>query len=128
MIVEVWDKTKDDSRNTVKNRSIAGMRMRAQHRAGNANDLCQTTHGLPVTVMEEFVSNSLSLLLLEREAELSRGEAVVAAQLQQPKLLESKGICLLRLKVSPLFYIPPSHNFQFTNVAFTASYEKRMHL
>ena len=49
--------------------------------------------------MEEFVSSSLSLLYLEREAELSRGEAIIAAQLQQPKLLESKGTGLLRLKV-----------------------------
>jgi hypothetical protein len=49
--------------------------------------------------MEEFVSSSLSLLSLEREAELSRGEAIITAQLQQPKLLESKGKCLLKLKV-----------------------------
>ena len=46
------------------------------------------------------MSSSISLLSLEREAELSRGEAIVSAQLQQSKLLESKRNCLLRLKVS----------------------------
>lgn len=51
-------------------------------------------------MMEEFISKSLSLLSLEREAELSEGEALVSTQLQKSKLLESKGICLLRLKVS----------------------------
>lgn len=53
--------------------------------------------------MEEFVSKSLSLLSLERETELSSGEAVVATQLQQPKLLQSKGVALLSLKVSALY-------------------------
>ena len=49
--------------------------------------------------MEEYISKSLSLLSLEREAELSRGEAIISSQLQDSKLLESRGICLLRLKV-----------------------------
>ena len=46
------------------------------------------------------MSKSLTLLSLEREAELSNGEAVISAQLHQPKLLESKGVALLSLKVS----------------------------
>ena len=67
----------------------------------NDNDLFQSTRGL-VKTMEEFVSSSLSLLSLEREEELSRREAITATQLQQPKLMESKGNCLLKLKVSIL--------------------------
>ena len=61
------------------------------------------------------MSSSLSLLSLEREAELSRGEAIIAAQLQQPKLLESKGTGLLRLKVifalSLLFFNTAPHRY-----------------
>ena len=50
--------------------------------------------------MEQFISKSLSLLSLEREAELLKGEGIISSQLQYPKLLESKGICLLNLKVN----------------------------
>ena len=49
--------------------------------------------------MEEFISKSTALLSLEREAELSRGEAFLSTQLQQSKLL---AICLQQLKVSLL--------------------------
>lgn len=50
--------------------------------------------------MEEFISKSLALLSLERESELSKGEAFYSAHIQQSKLFEARGICLRRLKVS----------------------------
>ena len=52
--------------------------------------------------MEHFVNNSLSVLVIEREAELSKSEAIISARLQQSKL---KGSWLFRLKVSCLHHL-----------------------
>lgn len=52
--------------------------------------------------MEELVSRSLALLELERDAEEVETRAYISSQLlENPKLLESKGVCIQKLQVLP---------------------------
>ena len=53
-----------------------------------------------VVAMEDFLSRSLELLELEREAEELQAQAAVSSQLLgNPKLLESRGLCIQKLQV-----------------------------
>lgn len=49
--------------------------------------------------MEEFVDDTLALLQLEREAELSESEVFLSKQLHNAREMEARGICLQRLQV-----------------------------
>lgn len=50
--------------------------------------------------MEEFVDAHLELLELEREAEEQQTQTYISSQLlENPKLLESKGVCIQKLQV-----------------------------
>ena len=53
-----------------------------------------------MVVMEELVKKFLALLELERSAEELETQAIISSQLlHNPKLLESKGVCIQRLQV-----------------------------
>jgi hypothetical protein len=50
--------------------------------------------------MEEFVDEHLELLELERVAEELQTQACMSSQmLENPKLLESRGVCIRKLQV-----------------------------
>ncbi len=51
--------------------------------------------------MEDFVSKTLSLLQLEKDAEDQQNEIFFASQLHSVKNLEAKGICVQKLQVLP---------------------------
>ena len=50
----------------------------------------------------QFVSDSLALLSLEREAEVTENEALLSERLQNARELEENGACLQRLQVFSL--------------------------
>ena len=49
--------------------------------------------------MEEFITKCLELLELEKEAEEHQNEVRLTSQLQNPKQLEAKGVCIQKLQV-----------------------------
>ena len=57
-----------------------------------------TTH--VVCIMEQFVETQLSLIALEREAELAEGLSLVSKGIKNVKELQERGICLTRLGVA----------------------------
>ena len=59
----------------------------------------QSNPANPHMAQSQFVSDSLALLSLEREAEVTESEAILAERLQNTRELEEKGACLQRLQV-----------------------------
>ena len=53
-----------------------------------------------VCIMEQFVETQLSLIALEREAELAEGLSLVSKGIKNVKELQERGICLTRLGVA----------------------------
>lgn len=49
--------------------------------------------------MDEFVTRSLCLLRLEKDAEEQQNEVYLSSQLHSVKHLEAKGVCIQKLQV-----------------------------
>ena len=49
--------------------------------------------------VEEFITTSLELLRLEKEAEEQQNDVYLTTQLENPKQLEAKGVCIQKLQV-----------------------------